>query len=546
MKNIKELRAIISQEIAHGTIHGYSDEIMFISILFQFNLGRTNYDKIAFAPANEFTKYFVEFIKFYTDYKVVVLDQNITRYEDLHIENIKVISPKIETVYIFSTKYNQLISKQIEKTNSHVQIIDTKNLIEQSPQIDLNYLGSFLVYYKQFMSKKHKHLVQRLSSSKLMFVTHNYLFDVEDKVNIIAKTSDYNVFRLGKDFLNIDGKEVAVNIFDLIVFLLKYRKEKKFLFFTTHNPMNHTLAFLLKVFFKKSYLITYIYDDLYGFCPPSNQELAQKYLQWQSLYCHYEYQSLQKLLEEKIADLIIYKDGAENHPLYKNVMSPKVFFPAYLSKDLYVYPALDKNRKKFVYIGTVLSPFLHTQELGATNFFPHFFNAFLNQGYSVDIYSTQLSQLIVREYNELCPKKENSARLCLKQGNVLDKLLKKIQGQYGWGLVLQKKVKNNKKILYKQGFPSKILTYLALGIPIIISDIMEYGAAFVKEHEIGIVINENELDNLKIRLEQSNYEKFVENILSLREKLALENKKSQLVEAFMKTTIDCVDADDTR
>jgi len=60
--------------------------------------------------------------------------------------------------------------------------------------------------------------------------------------------------------------------------------------------------------------------------------LYKKYRKLNDIQVEYEYKSLNKIIAQKLADGIIYKDGSDDFSVLKDYKKPKLFFPAVRSK----------------------------------------------------------------------------------------------------------------------------------------------------------------------------------------------------------------------
>ncbi|REL26050.1 hypothetical protein DXX93_05335 [Thalassotalea euphylliae] len=71
---------------------------------------------------------------------------------------------------------------------------------------------------------------------------------------------------------------------------------------------------------------------------------------------------------------------------------------------------------------------------------------------------------------------------------------------------------------YERILPSKLFTYIEAGLPIIVVDNFKSVSQLVIEHNLGIVISENELPHLNetIRKRADEYPKFIENLIKYR------------------------------
>jgi hypothetical protein len=120
---------------------------------------------------------------------------------------------------------------------------------------------------------------------------------------------------------------------------------------------------------------------------------------------------------------------------------------------------------------------------------------------------------------------KNNPLFFFKRGFPLLSLLPILAQNYEYGLVLfyfDTDIFVGKKHL-KGSMASKIFTYLAGGLPIIISEELENMANFVREHGIGIVVSRKEISNIYNVISGYSYGELRENIGIAQKKLSMEN-----------------------
>lgn len=86
----------------------------------------------------------------------------------------------------------------------------------------------------------------------------------------------------------------------------------------------------------------------------------------------------------------------------------------------------------------------------------------------------------------------------------------------------------------KVSVANKVFNYIEAGIPIIISEDSEYMSDIVKGKGIGFVINYNDLENIKDKIKNQNYEKFVKNVLKTQKKFSWSGQFLKELENFYK------------
>jgi hypothetical protein len=82
--------------------------------------------------------------------------------------------------------------------------------------------------------------------------------------------------------------------------------------------------------------------------------------------------------------------------------------------------------------------------------------------------------------------------------------------------------------------PGKVFTYLEAGLPILVSEELQYVAKLVKEYEIGIVVSQKDLDNLPEVINSYDREKLRANVKKAREELSMKKHIGRLINFYSK------------
>lgn len=77
--------------------------------------------------------------------------------------------------------------------------------------------------------------------------------------------------------------------------------------------------------------------------------------------------------------------------------------------------------------------------------------------------------------------------------------------------------------------PGKVFTYLEAGIPILVSEECRYVAKLVKEHEIGIVVKQADIDNLSDIVSSYDRKKLKANVEKAKEELSMKKHINRLI-----------------
>jgi hypothetical protein len=158
------------------------------------------------------------------------------------------------------------------------------------------------------------------------------------------------------------------------------------------------------------------------------------------------------------------------------------------------------------------------------------FEEIVNQKLHIHVYSIRYEQLLADpDYKKLCKNKYFHAHKPI-YGDDLQKEL----GKYDWGLGLSfidfSKIK---KEWAETALGNKISTYIEAGLPNIISDELTFSVNIVKKNKFGIIVdNINEIKNM---IEQTDYNKLINDLKKNRSDFTLSNNINRLVEFIQKS-----------
>lgn len=80
--------------------------------------------------------------------------------------------------------------------------------------------------------------------------------------------------------------------------------------------------------------------------------------------------------------------------------------------------------------------------------------------------------------------------------------------------------------------PGKFFIYLEAGLPILISEELQYSAKLVKDYQIGIAVSQKDLENLPQVFERYDQEKLRANVKKAREELSMRRHIGRLIEFY--------------
>lgn len=155
------------------------------------------------------------------------------------------------------------------------------------------------------------------------------------------------------------------------------------------------------------------------------------------------------------------------------------------------------------------------------------------QGAEITVFNSVFSsrELCRDLFSDYHLEMQNNPRFAFHEGIEMPGIIRALHGKYDYGLVLfdfDQDIAVGKTHL-RETMASKLFTYLAAGLPVIVSEEFTYMADFVRENGIGIVIGKDDRPNLVNQLEGIDPHQFVDNIRISQEKYCIE----RFVDRFM-------------
>ncbi len=103
---------------------------------------------------------------------------------------------------------------------------------------------------------------------------------------------------------------------------------------------------------------------------------------------------------------------------------------------------------------------------------------------------------------------------------------------YGWWINQKFQSPGSTVDKWKVGIGNKLSCYLEAGLPILVSDHLEWGKEIIEKNRIGQSIKPNEIDNIGKKIESVNYSTLKKNVFKAREKLSIKKQVSKLVNFY--------------
>ena len=239
-------------------------------------------------------------------------------------------------------------------------------------------------------------------------------------------------------------------------------------------------------------------------------------------------------------DGLIMGYSPEAHEILKNryhITAPMLEFHSYvcdefISDDNGKYSDVDGNIH-LVYGGSVAPSYSPERFWGDVQYH-RLIEKLTKQGIYFDIYiSPHISPLkIKQQFGDYILLSEKEALFNFKRGLPPDEVTSEFS-KYDFGAMIYLFDRGTFSEEHNQNrLPGKVFTYLEAGLPIIISEEIQYVAKLVKEHEIGIVVSQKDLDNLPEIINSYDREKLNTNVKKAKEELSMKRHIGRLIKFY--------------
>jgi hypothetical protein len=296
------------------------------------------------------------------------------------------------------------------------------------------------------------------------------------------------------------------------------------------------LSILIKAVRKDILVIQEVYDWMESFIPDDRMAIEEGYASPEVLDV---IRFSENFVRHEIEGFI-YKDGGQTmKEILQDSSIPSLQFLPYPPKcQMHFIDKEPFNKPMFVYAGAI-SPTSESSIYKDTQLLP-LFRDITRQGcsvtaYNVPLYDEYSLKMIFSDYYH---EAEHNSLFSLKKGIPLPSLIPILAQNYEYGLMLyyfDADIFAGRKHL-TSSMASKIFTYIAGGLPIIISEELENMANFVREHGIGIVVSRKEISNISNVISGYSYGELRNNIRIAQEKLCMENNIHNL-KGFLRDVI---------
>lgn len=286
-----------------------------------------------------------------------------------------------------------------------------------------------------------------------------------------------------------------------------------------HMAAPHGSAWRIKRMIPGSKAVCYLYDVMQLWLPRKNLHLWDQYQSAKGSN-EGEYEAAEDILRGDYIEGVVYKDWGPDWPVLKDCQAPIAWCPSVHEERLMMKPPAPAVPDRFLFVGTIMPKSTHQRPAGlfADIMMEEIFANVANQGFDIHAYVLNLSKEVEEEYRKIF----GAGRVKLFRGDLLTFLLPRLEGRYKWGWMLYNFPQPLVLPLIHNTLPTKLFTYMALGVPPVVSEEFTAVCNLVTKHNIGVVVKRNEHDRIEDVLKRHNHAELVKNILAIREDYTVE------------------------
>lgn len=482
---------------------------------------------VGIAPANNLTEALVKRLE---NENIFIFDREISKEFPCQIIGYNDISKHdIKRLFVVSPKFGQEIKDNLKQYISEDNIVCYLN--ESPSQKKLS-----LLEVKERLDREydpvHTGELKALLEGKVLLVNWGAPWsDLYYKAYTFRKKINGEVVWVNSSPIPMEAKcGIQANAVDVFNYLINHHDQSTVVFLLSHG-FNTAIVPLIRYLCAASSIISYIYDFIPHSIPFEHLQLMINKTNIDAWLAHQNYQTSCQLKDGEWVDGLLHKDGGDKFELYADNPVPKLFFPGVIPSSAYQAPGFSPQKKLVHFLGTLPHPEQNTGHLDRPNHFLWVWESLARQGLSLDLFCMmdRTSQQTLDWYEKRLP-----TSIRLREGLTIHDLIPNLAGQYGWGMLIAADHFDFGYQHAKYTLPSKVFSYFALGLPILVSTEFEYVCELVTQHSIGLVVERKDVDDLSRKIERAPYSALQENVIRFREEWSYEKFESKWI-LFLKS-----------
>lgn len=373
----------------------------------------------------------------------------------------------------------------------------------------------------------HARLFGLFGNKPVIFVLSAVLQEILYRMNIVEKELGYEVLYVSKDVQGL-VKSSVINkwVVDPITALNYCRiraNRNNTLWFTIHSSVNWQSLSRLREVLPDAKIVSYVYDWQNLFVPKDKLHVWNQYAEEGEKYAGEEIKVIEQALEGKMCDAIIHGDFGPNWPYLTSRPIPcgSLFMPRSCLEEQYQPPPPLDIEDRCLFIGTLVDKkrFAQKDILFPETNIENLLEKICDAGYKIDLFTLFPRPEVVEVFRSKFP--HNKVRI--HQGMIVKNLLPVLSKRFKFGLMLLEHTTNLTEAHDAVSLPTKFFTYLALGVPIIVSERFKSLTRIVRENNCGIAIPTGEEYNFGEIIKRYDYKKLQEGVLGCRYQFKAEN-----------------------
>lgn len=373
----------------------------------------------------------------------------------------------------------------------------------------------------------YKRMFEYYGQKPLICVLAATLQEVVDRMEKVNSKLGYEILFVSKDVQGFQKSNIMKfwlsDPVNTINFLKMRNKNENVVWFTIHSSVNWQSLERLRSVLSDAKIVSYVYDWQNLFVPKDKLHVWNQYAENGSIYAGEETKVIELALEGKMCDAIMHGDFGPNWPYLTSKPIPcgSFFMPRSCPGSLYQKPPPLDVENRCIYIGTVVDKKRFAQQdlLFSETHIENLFEKICNSGYKIDLFTLVPRKEVVDVFREKFP--HNKVRI--HQGMILKNLLPIVAGRFRFGLMLYEHTTDITEAHDAVSLPTKLFTYLAIGVPILVSSRLKAVSRFVKENNCGIVFERGEECDVESKIKKYDYSKLIDGVLSCRDQFKSEN-----------------------